>query len=320
MTNSKNSKENKNKQNRNKQNLIRESLTKILKKNSKRNKRVIGKTNNKKNNTTNSRNNKANKGKGKKFVQKGGNYPDTYTQKMMVGGVDNDSCPSGQVCISNTVKNIIIFIIFIVSSVLLWVYISGKNKFSTLFISNPSSQPQVHVSPGVIINPSLSGNGITLSELETIGENGMVETHPRQVYRHAQRRLSDPLLAPERSNPRMSPFSIDVSQVGIPINEPTRGESGPYQQVGYLQAEGEKILPLFGRQVYPGSNKWTYYTSTDQYHQVKVPIKINNKDCTGEYGCDEIYDDSRVDVPAYPNRDFKATIYSLDAPRYIPFV
>ena len=79
----------------------------------------------------------------------------------------------------------------------------------------------------------------------------MVETHPRQVYRHAQRRLSDRLLAPERSNPRMSPFSIDVSQVGVPINEPTRGESGPYQQVGYLQAEGEKILPLFGRQVYP---------------------------------------------------------------------
>ena len=95
-------------------------------------------------------------------------------------------------------------------------------------------------SPGVIGNPSLSRNGITLSELETIGENGMVETHPRQVYRHAQRRLSDPLLAPERSNPRMSPFSIDV-KVGIPINEPI-GESGPaHQQVGYLQAEGEKF-------------------------------------------------------------------------------
>jgi len=326
MPSSKNSKENKSKQN-----LIKKNLTKILKKT---NKSRDSKINNKKTKSTSKRNSKNIRGdtqnnhkKGKynkqhkNFVQKGGNYDiESNTHRILGGGVEDESCPKGQFCISTTMKNIFVFLIFVVISGLLWMYASGKNTYSTLFVSNPSSQPEVHVSPGVIINPSLSGNGVTLSELETIGENGMVETHPRQVYRHAQRRLSDILLAPERSNPRMSPFSIDVSQVGVPINEPTRGESGPYQQVGYLQAEGEKILPLFGRQVYPGSNKWTYYTSTDQYHQVKVPIKINNKDCTGEYGCDEIYGDSKVDVPAYPNRDFKATIYSLDAPRYIPFV
>ena len=188
---------------------------------------------------------------------------------------------------------------------------------------NHTNQATVQVAPGVIIHPSLKGNGITLTELEQISENGGVISHPQDVYRHAQRRLADPLLAPERSNPRMSPFSINVSEVGIPINEPTRGESGPYQQVGYLRQESsgdDRILPLYGRQVYPGSHKWTYYTSTDQYHRVKVPITIDGRDCSSEYGCDEMQGESNIEIPAYPGRKFTATIYSLDAPRYIPFI
>ncbi len=240
---------------------------------------------------------------------------------VQLGGDEKveEQCPSGKVCLSS-VGTIFVGIMLIIIFALFLLYLQGKQWLGNIGIIQQESVPSAYLSNGVIINPSLKGNGVTLNELETISENGMVETHPRQVYKHAQRRLHDPLLAPERSNPRMSPFSINVSEVGIPINEPTRGETGPYQQVGYLQAEGEKILPLFGRQVYPGSHKWTYYTSTDQYNQIKVPVEINNKNCTGEYGCDEISDDSEVFVPAYPNRSFKATIYNLDAPRYIPFV
>ena len=37
------------------------------------------------------------------------------------------------------------------------------------------------------------------------------------------------------------------------------------------------ILPLFGRPTYNGSNKWSYYTSTDKMNQIKIPI--SNKKC-----------------------------------------
>ena len=35
---------------------------------------------------------------------------------------------------------------------------------------------------------------------------------------------------------------------------------------------------------------------------------------------DELCDGDEVDVPAYPGATYKASIYSFDAPRYIPFV
>ena len=60
------------------------------------------------------------------------------------------------------------------------------------------------------------------------------------------------------------------------VNVPTRGYPTGYQQVGVLIEEnsnGEnKLLPLFGEQTYPGSRQWRYYTSSDGYQSVKLPI------------------------------------------------
>ncbi len=126
-------------------------------------------------------------------------------------------------------------------------------------------------------------------------------------------RVVNPLMPPERSNHTMA---------GVAINIPSRGEVGNYQQVGALvnNKEGDsKILPLFGKQTYPGSNKWLYYTSSDQYQSVKLPVVNNNKDCTDEYGCSEITNDDEVKVPAY-DKEFKANIYKFDKPRYIPYL
>ena len=77
------------------------------------------------------------------------------------------------------------------------------------------------------------------------------------------------------------------------------------------------IIPLFGNPTYNGSNKWMYYTSTDKFNQVKLPISNKNKQCNSEYGCDELYDGDIVQVPAY-NGDFKVVKYEYDKPRYIP--
>lgn len=126
-------------------------------------------------------------------------------------------------------------------------------------------------------------------------------------------RIINPLLPPERSN---------HTERGIPINVPSRGESGSYQQVGVLinkNSAESKILPLYGKQTYPGSNNWLYYTSSDQYQSVKLPVANRNRDCTDDQGCHEITNGDEVEVPAY-DQSFKANIYKFDKPRYIPYV
>ena len=51
----------------------------------------------------------------------------------------------------------------------------------------------------------------------------------------------------------------------------------------------------------------------------KRPININGKSCTGEHGCDPIYNGDTVYVEGYKDA-FKATIYENDTPRYIPYL
>ena len=108
---------------------------------------------------------------------------------------------------------------------------------------------------------------------------------------------------------------------GVPINVPTRGYAPDVQQVGILtNTDNDQILPLYGRPTYPGSHKWMYYTATDKFQSVKVPVHSSSRNCTDDLGCNELYDSDTVSVPAYGGRTFSATIYSLNAPRYIPFI
>lgn len=115
---------------------------------------------------------------------------------------------------------------------------------------------------------------------------------------------------------------ITISPEFIPpkrrINVATRGEAPPYSQVGAIH-KNETILPLYGKQTYRGSNKWLYYTASDQYNSVKVPVTFNNKNCQDEHGCEEIMDNDTLSVTGY-NDTFTASIYDLDKPRYIPYL
>lgn len=103
------------------------------------------------------------------------------------------------------------------------------------------------------------------------------------------------------------------------INVPTRGEPPPYQQVGILTDTGnpENIKPLYGRQTYRGSNLWNYFTSLDSQLATKIPIEIDNNDCTSEIGCKEIYKNDTLTING--DNEYKANIYQTHAPRYIPY-
>jgi hypothetical protein len=134
-------------------------------------------------------------------------------------------------------------------------------------------------------------------------------------------RIINPILPPERSY---------ENSYGIPINIPSRGPTGAYQQVGFLSQtwtdgtpNGENnnnlILPLMGRPIFYGSKNWTYYTFSEKYQTVKMPLVINGKRCDSDTGCPEILQGDKVHVPPYKGH-FTVELYDYDKPTYIPYV
>jgi hypothetical protein len=93
-----------------------------------------------------------------------------------------------------------------------------------------------------------------------------------------------------------------------------------YQQLGVLTADEQDkepiILPLFGRKIYGRSDRYQYYTATDKNNMIRLPLAIDNRNCEDTVGCNEIYSGDKINIPVYQGRQFTATIYKVDAPRY----
>jgi hypothetical protein len=107
----------------------------------------------------------------------------------------------------------------------------------------------------------------------------------------------------------------------IPVNIESRGPSPNFSQIGILTKSAENlILPLMGRPLSSSRDKLQYYTFSNTGNiNTKLPISKNGKSCTGEYGCDEIYDGDTVFVEGYADT-FRATIYENSRFNYIPYL
>jgi hypothetical protein len=119
--------------------------------------------------------------------------------------------------------------------------------------------------------------------------------------------------------------SSDIRGVpAIPINIQTQSTGLDYSQIGILTRTNmnreEQILPLMGRRIMTGRDKWQYYTiSNTGTINTKLPVSVNGKSCTNEYGCDDIQNGDRVYVEGY-NDSFTVTLYENAAFSYIPYV
>jgi hypothetical protein len=120
-----------------------------------------------------------------------------------------------------------------------------------------------------------------------------------------------------------------VTTGGIPVNVKTSTADTPYRQIGILtknvrsgnERSDPLILPLFGRNLLNGRDKWQYYTmsnSAGASFNAKLPISVNGRSCTIEYGCDGVYNGDTVYVEGYEDT-FRATIYENASLNYIPF-
>jgi hypothetical protein len=74
----------------------------------------------------------------------------------------------------------------------------------------------------------------------------------------------------------------------------TRGPPDPYQQMGILKTEDGKVLPLYGRRTAPRSDRYQYYTRTDTYNPVALPVSHKKRDCQDGVGCEELFDGDKV--------------------------
>ena len=133
--------------------------------------------------------------------------------------------------------------------------------------------------------------------------------------------FNDPYRPPLKNNMHHPTDSSDVR--GIPVNIETRGLPTSYQQIGILNkvnSNDDIILPLMGKRTMAGRDKWQYYTISGTGNlNARLPVSVNGKSCSGEYGCDEIYNGDTVYVEGY-NDTFKATIYENGSFQYIPVI
>jgi len=191
-------------------------------------------------------------------------------------------CLPGVIC----VENMTLFLLFVIAVVLIYIFHKTTN-----------SPPQPSI---ILLNNDLGKT--RESPILTPPENHMYDPDLVATF---------PEVRPEvRRRPN--------------INIETRGTNQSYSQIGILTRPGVNaetlILPLMGRRHDSGRNKMQYYTVSNTGNMnTKLPISKDGRSCTGEYGCDEIFNGDTVYVEGYADT-FKATIYENSRFNYIPSI
>ena len=200
-------------------------------------------------------------------------------------------CPPGVICFENFTFT------FIIISLIVIIYFVYSNKSSYKIEMKQSTDTNS--------NPGGSIFGL----------------FPRPSYSFSNVE-SDVLMNPY-APPLKDERVVQVNDVrgGVPININTRAVDTNYRQVGILKRMNgpEMILPLMGRPLYVGRDKWQYYTMSDSNNQIKLPVSFKSRSCTNEYGCDEISNGDTIYVDGI-DATFQTTIYDNATMRYLPFI
>jgi hypothetical protein len=188
------------------------------------------------------------------------------------------------------IRNTTIFFIIILSAIGIYFFYSNYSKMAVMPLATAAPTP-MSVSPLFMMSSRAANSDV----------------------------LEDPYAPPLRNDSYFGGINGGIGAnmmmpmaAGMPINVRTQGPpiNTNYRQVGLLtRINGkETILPLMGRPLQKNRDKWQFYTMSDKNNSVKLPISFKKKSCTGEYGCDNIYNGDTVYVEGYKDA-FQATIY-----------
>lgn len=192
-------------------------------------------------------------------------------------------CPPGVFCLSDGLGTVLIalFVILIIA-LLIAIFYRITSPSSPIMIS---SAPAQQAASTTIINKG--------------GDSR---------YDRAPQPLRDWMAPPE--------FPPRGGLTALPVNIPTQGLPESFQSVGIINV-GEQVLPLYGRRTAGGRDRWNYYTRTDTYNPVPVPVQFQRRDCMDDVGCTEIMSGEDVKIEAL-RKEGKTNIYRFDGPKYIP--
>jgi len=226
-------------------------------------------------------------------------------------------CIPGVICIENMTLAIILFLLVVVAY--LWIRVSslGNTDTSSVLITQ---QPNYSSNHNLLV-----ANSVAKVPIQDVrGDVGRCNG--------GQGTIGDPL-----SNAYVPPIKCDAGSLmipptvmsipsnSVPINIPTQSYNTQYTQIGILTKQfgsNRDILPLMGRRTITSRDKWQYYTvsggGAGGNLQAKLPVKVKNRNCSSEYGCDEIHNGDDVYVEGYQEM-FRATIYENGLFSYIPF-
>lgn len=188
-------------------------------------------------------------------------------------------CPPGIMCLTPTLG------IFLLIGI-------GVSLYILLAIPKPSQSSQPNHNPIQIFNQGLGGGG------------GGDDRYTR---------------APEPLRVWQSPPDLRGAMIppgAVPINVSTRGLPQAYQQMGIIKS-GEQLLPLYGRQTAYRSDRYNYYTRTDTYNPIQLPVRFQRRDCMDSIGCEELLGGENISVSGI-GKEGRVEVYKFDGPTYIP--
>lgn len=98
----------------------------------------------------------------------------------------------------------------------------------------------------------------------------------------------------------------------------SRGLPESFQTIGLLKYPGGELKPLYGRRTAGSNDRWNYYTRTDTYNPVPVPLKQGRRDCMEDTGCNEVFDGDRL--KSLNGEEVAVNLYKMRGPTYIPAI
>ena len=196
-------------------------------------------------------------------------------------------CPPGVICLSSTLG--ILFTVAIAVA-FYFVYLAITNTGGTSALSSLSRSAQKPIQILNNILPSVGGGG-------------------DDRYTRAPEPLRFWQTQPDLRGAMIPPGAV-------PINVSTRGLPQAYQQMGLIKT-GEQLLPLYGRQTAYRSDRYNYYTRTDTYNPIQVPIRYEKRDCMDSIGCEELLGGENIKIAGL-GKEGHVEVYKFDGPTYIP--
>ena len=99
----------------------------------------------------------------------------------------------------------------------------------------------------------------------------------------------------------------------------TQGLPESFQAIGLLRYPGGDLKPLYGRRLAGSNDRWNYYTRTDTYNPVPVPLNQGRRDCMDDSaGCTEVFDGDTL--KSLNGEVVSVKLYRMNGPTYIPSI